>query len=101
MATRLELQALLVATINSSNVYFDPPSSVVMSYPAIVYKLDTIRTDHADNRPYMSSKRYQVIVIDSNPDTTLVDSIASLPSAGFQRSYKANNLHHFVFNLFF
>lgn len=101
MASRLELQEALRTAIGSSDVYFDAPSSVNMAYPAVVYKLDDIQTEHADNRPYRSQKRYQVILIVQDPDSDLVDVIADFPTAEFQRSYKADNLHHFVFNLFF
>lgn len=101
MGQRLELHTALKAVLGSSQVYFDGPSSNKMAYPAIVYKLDDIVTEHADNQPFRSQKRYQVILIASDPDTDLVDAIAGMPTAEFQRSYKVDNLHHFVFNLFF
>ena len=36
--TRLELQSVLEQTLGSRNVYFQPPASVKMKYPAIVYE---------------------------------------------------------------
>jgi hypothetical protein len=101
MAPRLDLQEVLKTVLGSSQVYFDGPSTPSMVYPAIVYTLDDIQTEHADNKPYKHAKRYQVIVIDYDPDTDVVDGVMALPTASFSRKYKADNLHHFVINLFF
>lgn len=99
MAPRLELQALL-KTI-APNVYFQTPENLQMQYPCIVYKLDDIQIDHADDKPYNHRKRYQVKVIDQNPDSSIADQIASLPTVAFDRFFTADNLNHYVFNLFF
>lgn len=42
MASRLNLQTFLEEILESRNVYFQPPESVKMKYPAIVYALDDI-----------------------------------------------------------
>ena len=101
MAQRLELQALLVDLLGSNNVYFQPPPTVQMSYPCIVYKRDSIQTDFADDKPYSIAKRYLVTVIDQNPDGTLIDKVAALPKCIHDRFYTADNLNHDVFRLFF
>ena len=49
MASRLDLQTFLEELLKSKNVYFQPPESVKMKYPAIVYALDDIENVHADN----------------------------------------------------
>src|SRR4051812_34274733 len=69
VASRLELQTLLESILALPNVYFQPPSNIQMQYPCIVYKRDDSQTDFADNRPYSRTKRYQVTVIDRNPDS--------------------------------
>jgi len=101
MAPRLELQALLAEILGSGEVYFQPPPNVVMQYPAIVYNRDRIDTVYADNSPYKHKKRYQVTVIDPDPDSAIPDKIAELPLCSFDRAFKAGNLNHDVFNLFF
>lgn len=101
MAPRLELQALLVSLLGSSNVYFQPPPSVFMNYPCIVYNRDDINTDFADNKPYKNKKRYQVTVIDKDPDSDIPDKVAALPLCSYNRHFTADNLNHDVFNLFF
>lgn len=101
MAQRLELQTLLEALLGSRNVYFQPPSSGQMKYPCIMYNLQDIDTKFANNKPYKHKKRYQVTVVDENPDSEIPGKVASLPMCRFERSYPADNLNHFVFNLFF
>lgn len=101
MAQRLELQAVLVGLLGSGNVYFQPPPSVEMKYPAIVYSRDRMDISHADNSPYRHKKRYQVTVIDPDPDSDIPDKIAELPSCSFDRAFQTAGLNHDVFNLFF
>lgn len=101
MAPRLELQALLVSLLGSNNVYFQPPPSLNMSYPCIVYKRDYQDSDFANNKPYKHKKRYLVTVIDRDPDSDIPDKIRELPMCVYDRFYTADNLNHDVFNLFF
>lgn len=97
---RLEVQTLLESTLGSRNVYFQPPESIRMSYPAIVYYLDMILNTNADDLTYLYNKRYQITAISPDPDDTIVDSLAVLPKCSFVRSYRADNLNHWVFSLY-
>lgn len=101
MAPRLELQELFVAIVPEGRVYFQPPPSVVMEYPCIVYNRDYVMTSFADDRPYSRRKRYQVTVIDRDPDSEIPDKIAELPLCTYERFYTSDNLNHDVFRLFF
>lgn len=82
-------------------VYFQPPSNVEMEYDCIVYERSKIDADHADNRPYRLTDRYQLTYIYRNPDSDLVHKIASLPMCSHERHFTADNLNHDVFNLYF
>jgi len=72
-----------------------------MSYPAIVYRRDFADTGFANNGPYRNMKRYQVTVIDRNPDSTIPEQLRMLPLCEFNRFFVADNLNHDVYNLFF
>lgn len=87
--------------LGSDNVYFQPPANVRMQYPAIKYELSGISVGHADDRPYRSAKKYQVTIIDRNPDSFLPDMVQALPFCSFDRHYAADNLNHWVFSLYF
>jgi hypothetical protein len=101
MAPRVDLQALLEEVLGSDRVYFQPPNNVVLSYPCIVYKRDSARTKFADNDPYLRYKRYQVTVMDKDPDSAIPDKVAALPRCLFDRFFTAGQLNHDVFNIFF
>ncbi len=98
---RLKLSAILRETLGSSNVYYQPPETVKMKYPAIVYALDAVQNVHADDRVYLSHLRYAVTVIDRNPDSEIAERILQLPMCRFDRHYTSDNLHHFTFTLIF
>lgn len=101
MGQRLELQALLEVVLASEHVYFQPPANVQMRFPCIVYKRDAAETLFAGNNPYLYTKRYEVTVIDTDPDSLIPEKIASLPMCVFATSFVADNLNHNVFNLYF
>jgi hypothetical protein len=98
-SSRLELQALLEEI--AENVYFQPPSNLLMEYPCIHYVIEGGELKHADNRLYKHTKRYQVTVIDRNPDSPLPDQVIELPLCSFDRFFAADDLNHYVFTLFF
>lgn len=100
MATRLDLHTLLESIIGSSNVYFQPPESVKMKYPAIVYGLDDIENSFADDGVYLSRKKYWINVIDKNPDSLFIDMVAKLPTCRFDRHYTSENLNNWRFSLY-
>jgi hypothetical protein len=102
MGNRVQLQALLEELIGSRNVYFQPPENVKLNYPCIIYGRGVIhRTEFANDKPYLHKVRYTLIVVDSNPDSELLDKIASLPMCVFERHYTSDNLNHDVYNLYY
>jgi len=101
MGQRLDLQTLLVDILGSKNVYFQPPPDIKMEYPCIVYHRDYAETSFADDYPYRHVKRYQVTVIDRNPDSDIPPKIAALQMCIFDRFFTSDNLNHDVYKLFF
>ena len=101
MSDRLNLQTELETILGSRNVYFQPPSSVRMQYPAIVYSRKDIEKRSANDGVYQKLPSYEVILIDKNPDSKFVDKILELPYCSFDRHYESDNLNHDVFTLYF
>lgn len=101
MHLREELQDLLEALLGSGEVYFQPPPTVQMVYPCIVYGRTNAKTEFANNNPYLYEKQYLITVIDKNPDSLIPDKVALLPKCLFDRHYTADNLNHDVFNMYF
>ena len=101
MASRLQLHILLEKLLGSKNVYFQPPASVKMSYPAIRYSRKNIENISADDAVYLQNSCYELIVIDKNPDSELVEKISKLPYCRFDRHYTKDNLNHDVFTIYY
>lgn len=101
MASRHQLQLFLEELLGSSNVYFQPPASVRMKYPAIKFTLNGIDNEHANDGVYIQNKSYSLTLIDPNPDSAMIDKISSLPNCRFDRHYKSDNLNHYTFTLYY
>lgn len=101
MAQRLKLQTVLESLLGSRNVYFQPPPSIKMKYPAIVYERDAAETKFADNNPYSFTQRYAVTLIDPNPDSEFIEELAALPRTVFSRHFTTADLNHDVFTIYF
>lgn len=100
MDVRPKLQQKLETLFKRTpHVYHQPPASVKLEYPCIVYKMTGIPGRHADNLRYFENREYQLTVIDTDPDSKLREKVMNLKWCRFIRSYVSDNLYHFVFEL--
>lgn len=99
MANRLDLDAYFKTL--TSNVYYQPPTSTRMTYPAIRYHRMTIDNEFADDNVYKQSIAYEVTVIDRNPDSSIVFDVSKLPTCRHIRHYAADGLNHDVFIVYY
>lgn len=96
-ARRIALHNLLVEILGSDHVYFQPPESLKMVYPAIVYERNDLPVLNADNEKYLRNAQYRITVIDPSPDSLVVDKLSKLKFAKFNRHFATNGLNHDVF----
>lgn len=101
MHDRLALHEILCDILGSRNVYFQPPESLKMNYPAIVYSRSNIANRFANNRVYSSENQYEVVVIDKDPDSTIPERLNRFHAARFVRHYTADQLNHDVFSIYY
>ena len=102
MGTRLELHEELCSILGSRNVYFQPPESVEMHYPAIVYMLTDITVAHADDFPYKFNRAYNIQVIAEDPDSDIHEKILlHFPMTRFTRFFTMDNLNHWNLTLYY
>lgn len=101
MGTREDLHYLLVGMFGSEHVYFQPPTSIKMVYPAIKYDLTNRENRYADDKKYIKKNLYEITVIDRKIDNPVIDKILELPYSVHNRHYVADNLHHDVIRLYF
>ena len=104
---RLSLHQELIEILGTQNeaksrVYYQPPESIKMEYPAIVYRKDGGRIFRANNKAYLGKQQYQVMVIDSDPDSAICHQILThFMLCEYDRSYTADNLYHDVLTLYY
>lgn len=99
---RLYFHKLFKAIPGVTEVYYQPPSSIQMHYPCIVYSWDRNYDKRADDILYSSRRGYSLTIIDSNPDSIIPGIFQrNFQQASFERHYVANNLHHWVYNIYF
>lgn len=97
---RVKVSQMLHSVLGSNNVYFDPPESIKMKYPAIVYKRAKTNTISAGNNKYLFNDRYDVTFIRKDADNDIVDAILALPYCEHMTSFKASDLYHDAFTLY-
>ena len=79
MGTRLELHNKLEGFLGNKHVYYQPPASVKMEYPCIVYSKDNIKM----------------------PDNDVIYKLLRLPYCSYDRHYVSDNLNHDVLILYY
>lgn len=102
MASRLKLHEELCELLGSRNVYFQPPESVRLVYPCIVYSLSGVNKLNANNDSYKTDKRYELTVIDSDPDSEFYEKILNhFRMCSLDRPFVSDNLNHWVLTLYY
>ena len=102
MASRLELHEELCDILGSRNAYFQPPASIKLNYPCIVYSISSVNKQNANDKMYKSMNEYKVVVIDSDPDSEIPNKIIShFPMCRFDRAYTSDNLNHSALSLYY
>jgi len=101
MGSRLELQEILEELLGSENVYFQPPETIKLVYPCIIYGRNNIDVRYADDNPYKLHQQYKITIIDKNPDSEIPMRMSLLPMSRFERHYTVDNLNHDVYNIYY
>lgn len=102
MVRRLKLHQVLENVLESKSVYYQPPESLKLQYPCIVYRTDNGDTSFANNMPYVFKRNYNLILITRDPDSDLVEKLAmALPGITLDRTYTTEGLNHYVYSLYY
>ena len=102
MVKRLILQSKFEEIPEVKKVYYQPPASIRMVFPCIVYSPGRPSIMHADNKSYLARDMYTVTVIDKNPDSKIPGYLVDeFKYCQMDRSFVSDGLHHTVFTLYF
>lgn len=95
MASRLNLHEELCALLGTRSVYFQPPESVKLNFPCIVYSRSGADTDYAENKTYNMTYQYNVQIISKDPDNDLAQMLAKhFQMCRYTRRFVLDNLYH-------
>lgn len=91
---------MLEEVMESKNVYFQPPETLKISYPCIIYSIKRIDNTYANNDIYKQDYFYELILVDSNPDSEIFKKLCKIPQCKFNNFYVSDNLNHYVFSFY-
>ena len=99
-----DLRDQLYLIHDTENVYYDPPESIRMDFPCFRFELNNLDVKHADNKAYSKKPRWAVTYI--TRDIEEIEQVAEemlehFKYCNFDTSFRADNLEHAVFNLYF
>ena len=83
------------------HVYFQPPESVKLIYPCIIYEIRSGDTVYANDLPYRFDYSYNITVIDPDPDSEIPLEVAKLPMCKMDRFFTSDNLNHYAFTMYY
>lgn len=103
---RLDLHEIFIDILGTkghpiSRVYFQPPSTIKLEYPCIIYKRSNQKDFFSNDRIYIGMKRYLVTVVDKNPDSLIPDKVLGLRYCSFSSHYSVDGLNHDIYTLYF
>lgn len=98
--TRLEFHKILQSILGSNQVYFQPPSSQRIYYPAIIYSVAPFNKAYADNFGYILTDHYLVTHITKDPNSTTPRELARMPYTRQDQAYRKDGLYHAVFSVY-
>lgn len=99
---RLNLHEELCELLGTRNVYFQPPENVKIKYPCFIYHRQTGDSLYADNDTYRFTLCYELIYVDRDPDTDMVEkTVNHFRMIKHTTFYTADNLNHDVFLLYY
>ena len=101
MGQRVDLHKKLCDILGTTNVYFQPPETIKIKYPCVIYERSSNNVKFADDNPYTTRRRYTLTVIDKDPDSELPDKISMLPLCTSDRMFTSDNLNHYVFDIYY
>lgn len=97
MLDRVKVQNMLKSIV--PNVYFQPPESVKIEYPCVIYDLSQIKPMYANDSVYNIHDAYSITYITRKADDLNLAAMATIPCIRHDRTYVSEGLYHHVFTL--
>lgn len=98
---RLILQSKLEELLGSDRVYYQPPESITLKYPCILYTPDPFYSRKADNTSYITYNRYHVQHIYKQINGSLYSDIMStFKHVSHDQRHIVDSLYHDEYTIY-
>lgn len=102
MPSRLDLHEKLCEILGTKFVYYNPPETVRLQYPCIVYSKSKPSVIKANNKNYKMNNQYLLTVISSEPDCEIADTLVNnFDYCSIDRNFVSDNLYHDILTLYY
>lgn len=102
---RRELHSILEGILEENglekNVYFQPPETLKMNYPCIVYHRQYLTGTPADNQKYLIDRQYRIIYIDRSPIGDVIDSLLAIKYCRYMSHSVVDGLNQDAFEIYY
>lgn len=100
--SRVGLNDIFKEILGSGNVYFNPPESLKLNYPCIVYNYDSGDSIFADDSAYQFNRKYSAQYISKKADDIMSDRIATeIPMCTMGRNFIQDNMYHYNYTIYY
>lgn len=98
-----KLRADAIALLGDGvHVYIEPPSNILLQYPALVIFRSSGLSKFANNMPYHFTNNFDLTYISYDPDDANVEKIVmGFPMIRLNRHFTSDDLHHDSFLLYY
>lgn len=101
MGKRSDLHEKLRAYYGTQ-IFFQPPETVKLRYPCLLYHLDSYDLQFADNKSYISKARYKMRYITKDPDDEKIQGVLNeFEMIKMDNFFTADNLNHYDYTLYY
>lgn len=95
MDGRKALELKFYEILDNTNVYFQPAGNVHMKYPCIVFRLDGLYDEKADNKSYYRQRRYLVQHIFKDLKNEKINEFLDMfKLISYETRFTADDLYH-------
>lgn len=88
-------------SIKEGQVYSNLGPDTKMKYPAIRVNVDARSTEYANGVGYITQTRYILTVISKEETPAVLGPLMRLPTCAPQRVYRADDLYHNTFTIYY
>ena len=97
----LKLDRIFRNTLGNNNVYFQPPESVKINYPCIIWNLSKTASTYADDRSYIQNPKYVIRYVSTEPDDQMRFTLVDVLGVPIIQVYCKDGLYHYIYELYY